>query len=116
MKNVIKSIVLTMLCMLTALGYSQKSNQLEKLEINTSAQCDMCKKTIEKAMAYEKGVKTFVLDVKTKVLTIEYTPKKTSPEKIREAVSKVGYDADDIPADKKAYDNLPDCCKKGGHE
>lgn len=114
MKNVIQSILV--LVIVSATAFAQKATTLEKISIKTSAQCDMCKQTIEKAMAYEKGVKTFNLDVETAILTVEYVSKKTSPEKIREAVSKVGYDADEIPADVKAYDNLPDCCKKGGHK
>ncbi|MCB9173153.1 MAG: heavy-metal-associated domain-containing protein [Flavobacteriales bacterium] len=113
MKNVIQSILVLVIMSTTA--FAQKANDLEKISIKTSAQCEMCKQTIEKAMAYEKGVKTFNLDVATATLTVEYVAKKTSAEKIREAVSKVGYDADDVPADEKAYNNLPDCCKKGGH-
>ena len=83
-----------------------------ELKIKTSAVCDMCITTIEKAMAYEKGVKTFKLDVDSKILTVTYLPNKTTPEKIRKAVSEAGYDADDLPADAKAYEKLDKCCKK----
>lgn len=81
------------------------------IEIKTSAQCEMCKDRIEKAMAYERGVKSAVLNLETKILTIEYKVSKTSPEQLREAVSKIGYDADDVPADEHAYSLLPDCCQ-----
>lgn len=84
-----------------------------EIKIKTSAICDMCKETIEKALAFEKGVKRSSLDVESKIVTVTYNPKKTTPEKIRIAVSKAGYDADDVPADKKAYDKLDGCCKKG---
>ncbi len=114
MKKIIQSILV--LILMSTASFAQKSATLEKISIKTSAQCDMCKQTIEKAMAYEKGVKTFNLDVETATLTVEYVAKKTSSEKIKEAVSKVGYDADDVPADEKAYNNLPECCKKGGHK
>jgi mercuric ion binding protein len=80
--------------------------------IKTSPVCDMCKETIEKAMAYEKGVKKSDLNVESKILTVTFDPKKTSLEKIRIAITKVGYDADDLAADKNAYDNLSPCCKK----
>lgn len=85
---------------------------LQELRIKTSAVCDMCKETLEKAMAYEKGVKHANLDVNSKMLTVQYDPKKTTPEKIRRAVSEAGYDADGVPADARAYDNLNACCKK----
>ena len=80
--------------------------------IKTSAVCDMCKETIEKAMAYEKGVKKSDLNVESKILMVTFDPKKTSLEKIRIAITKVGYDADGLAADKNAYDNLNPCCKK----
>lgn len=83
------------------------------ITIKTSATCDMCKETIEKYVAFEKGVKTVTVDVATKMATVVYNPQKTTPEKIRIAISKSGYDADDVPADKKAYNKLDDCCKKG---
>jgi hypothetical protein len=63
-------------------------------------------------MAYEKGVKSSSLDVATKILTVEYKPSKTNPEKIKRAIIKAGYDADELVADPKAYDNLNPCCKK----
>jgi copper chaperone CopZ len=80
--------------------------------IKTSAVCDMCKETLEKAMAYEKGVKKSDLNVESKILMVTFDPKKTSLEKIRTAITKVGYDADGLAADKNAYDNLNPCCKK----
>ncbi len=82
------------------------------LEIMTSAQCGMCKETIEKAMAFEKGVVKSELIVETKILRLTYKPSKTSPDAIRKAVSEAGYDADEVKADPKAYKELPDCCKK----
>ncbi len=72
----------------------------------------MCKARIEKSMAYEKGVQAATLDVPSKVLTVSYRPDKTTPAALRTAVQKTGYDADDATADTRAYDRLPDCCKK----
>lgn len=88
----------------------------ETIKIQTSSQCDMCKTTIEKGMAFVKGVKKTTLDVESSVLTVEYNPAKTNPDEIRKAVAAIGYDADDVPADKEAYDKLDPCCKKGAHK
>lgn len=118
-KNILKvATVLFSLMMIVNLSFAQdkKVSNNEVIKIKTSSQCGMCKETIEKAMAYEKGVKSSDLDVKTKVLTVTYNPVKTTPEKIRLAVSKVGYDADDVKADVKAYNKLSPCCKKDGHK
>jgi periplasmic mercuric ion binding protein len=84
-------------------------------KIKTSAVCDMCKETLEKAMAYEKGVKESSLDVDSKILTVTFNPKKTTLEKIRLAIVKTGYDADGQLADERAYNNLNACCKKDAH-
>ncbi len=88
------------------------SKGIATCKIKTSAVCEMCKETIEKAMAYERGVKDSNLDVDSKVLTVRFDTKKTTLDKIRTAVILSGYDADSIPADTKAYDNLHACCKK----
>jgi periplasmic mercuric ion binding protein len=93
----------------TAFSQSKKT---ETIAIKTSAQCNMCKDRLESGLAYEKGVKDVVLDVETKILTVKYNPKTTTPEELRKKISKIGYDADDVPADAKAYEKLPACCKK----
>lgn len=96
--------------------FSSAMASSDTLKIKTSAQCDACKRRIEHNMTFEKGVKSVSLDDESKVLTLTYDSKKTSPEKLKVAVTKIGYDADEMPADKKAYDKLPKCCKKGGME
>lgn len=90
--------------------------QTDTLRIKTSAQCSVCKKKIEHETAYVKGVKSVNLNLKNKVITVVYNPEKTNPTKIRQAISMSGYDADSIPANKKAYDRLEDCCKYDGHK
>ncbi len=37
--------------------------------------------------------------------------KKTDTDKLRKAISLIGYNADDVKANKKAHDNLPSCCQ-----
>ena len=82
------------------------------MAIKTSAVCGQCKDRIEGCLAYEKGVKSGNLDVETKIATIIYNPAKTSPAVLRNTLSKLGYDADTIPANQAAYNKLPACCKK----
>jgi copper chaperone CopZ len=67
---------------------------------------------LENDISFVKGVKLVKLDVETAMLTVVYDPAKTSPEKIKVAVTKSGYDADDLKADQKAFNRLNDCCKK----
>ena len=94
------------------LNAQAQDKKTETVKIKTSAVCDMCKATIEKGMAYEKGVKKVNLDVPTQMLTLEYRTDKTNVETLRQAVTQLGYDADAVPANAKAYNRLDDCCKK----
>jgi periplasmic mercuric ion binding protein len=89
-----------------------KTAKEAELKVKTSAQCGQCKDRLERAMAFEKGVISSDLNLEDKVFTIIYKPAKTTPELIRKAISKTGYDADDMAAEAKAYEKLPACCKK----
>jgi len=93
-------------------GSFAEDKKTTEVKIKTSAVCGQCKDRIEQGMAYEKGIKDIVLDVDSKIATVSYNPSKTTPTDIRNAISKLGYDADSIPADKIAYEKLPACCKK----
>lgn len=106
-----KALIVLVLSLFTV-GFASAQTGDAEAKIKTSAVCKMCKKTIETALAYEKGVKAVTLDVDTKVATITYNPKKTDVAKLRQAISKSGYDADEVPAQEKAYNQLDDCCKK----
>ncbi len=83
--------------------------------ITTSAQCEICKERIEKNLVYEPGIKSANLNLETKNVTIVYKPEKIDANKIKEVISKTGYDADEIPADEKAYSKLPPCCQKNSN-
>ncbi len=87
---------------------------LADLVIVTSTVCDMCEQTIEENLIYEKGVKHVHVDLEKSQIHVQYDPRKNSPEKLRVAVSKLGYMADDIPGDEAAFKKLPACCQKEG--
>ncbi len=85
--------------------------QTDTVKIITTSLCSTCKKTIEHNLSFEKGIKKSIVNIDTKELTVIYDSKKTNPDKIRLALTKIGYDADSLKADPKAYNRLPDCCK-----
>ena len=96
--------------------FSSAMASSDTVKIKTSAQCADCKNRIENKLNFSKGVKNAVLDLKSKDVTIVYDLTKTNPDKLRISISKVGYDADRLQADPKAYKKLPKCCQKGGHD
>lgn len=112
MISILSMVIITMMIVKPALAQEQKKNY-EEVQIRTSAVCGMCEERIETNIAYEKGVKKVELDDETKIVTIGFDTRKTDPDKLRTAISKLGYDADDVLADKEAYDKLPACCQKG---
>jgi len=84
---------------------------IKEVKILTSAVCDMCKGKIEKKVNKLDGIESLELDLETKILTITYHNEKTTVNDIKTAITKAGYSADELPADKEAFDNLPKCCK-----
>ena len=110
---IVKSMIISIgLVFLVGITCFSQDNKNTEIKIKTSAVCGQCKDRIEKGLSYEKGVKDVSLDVATKIATVKYNPLKTTPGVIRMAISKLGYDADTVKADKIAYEKLPACCKK----
>ncbi len=115
MKTIKRMIILLVITGLSNFIYGQnkgKEGGIENVKIKTSAQCEMCKKRIEDRLNNEKGVKWVNLDLATKYVEVRYDSKKTSVDKIRKAISEVGYDADSVKANEEAYSKLPGCCRK----
>jgi periplasmic mercuric ion binding protein len=110
-----KNIFLLVFLFVSAITFADKP-KTETIKIKTSAICEMCKETIEKKLAFTKGIidASVDLDSKDKITTIIFNPKKTNADKIRKAIAEVGYDADGVLAIPAGYEKLPDCCKKGG--
>ena len=106
--------LLTILFLAVGVTAQAADDKEKEVKIKTSAICEMCKERIERNLAFEKGIKESNLDLKDKVVTVKYNPKKTDVNKIKANISKSGYDADEVTADEKGYAKLPSCCKKGG--
>jgi len=111
-KNVIGILMMLFLLMGTSDLFAQKKKDVAEIKIKTSAQCDMCKKRIEEGLMYVKGIKTSDVLLKEGVVIVKFKPSKIDADEVRKAITKIGYDADDFEAEKEAYDNLNDCCKK----
>lgn len=112
MKNLLRT--LAFLLVLPALqGFAQGKHggDLAGVDIHTNAVCDDCKQRIETEMLYEKGVQKVTVDLEKETIHVDYKAKKTDPEKLREAISKIGYLADDVQPAPRARASLPACCQ-----
>lgn len=93
---------------------AEKSKKTETVRIQSSTICDMCEKTIEENMIYEKGVQKVEVDLATASVNITFDPRKTEPAALRTVLTKLGYSADGVAADPAAFAKLPACCQKEG--
>ncbi|MBN8670822.1 MAG: heavy-metal-associated domain-containing protein [Chitinophagales bacterium] len=111
-----KTIILLFVLLLNNTAKAQ--SKVATISIKTSIYCDHCKrcescgKRLEEAVYKQKGIKRVDIDEKTKTVSVIYNTSKTTPEKLRQAIASVGFDADDIKGDPKAYTTWDDCCKK----
>lgn len=88
-----------------------KAQKNQTAEIKTSMVCGMCEKTIQEALYDLKGVKYVDFERKEQLAIVTYSTKKTDLDAIKQSISAVGYDADDVKADPEAQENLPMCCQ-----
>ena len=72
--------------------------------------CELCKTRIEK-IAMANGATTADWNLKTKFLTLNFDPSRTSVDYISGKLAKAGHDTGINSAKDKAYNALPDCCK-----
>jgi mercuric ion binding protein len=116
MKKVLKSTILVVaLFFISNIASAQKTNQ--KAVIKTVLNCDHCKECetcglkFKKEMLNIKGVRMYELDDKAMTFTVYYNSKKTDLQAVKIAISKLGYDADEVKADPIGYEKLDNCCK-----
>ena len=109
-----KSIQLTLLALVGFVFSSlAQAKVVDKATISTpSIQCEMCKKKIETYLMRQNGIKAVKVDLKKKVVGVQWITDRTNIEEIKTMIANIGYDADDVAAEESAYKRLPACCKK----
>lgn len=115
MKNLLR-ISSLLLLLVGARAYAQDADhsKFESVDIHSNAVCDMCVTTIQTEMLYVKGVQAVKVNLDANTIHVDYKPSKTNPDKLRQAVAKLGYMADDVMPDAAARKALPDCCQAEG--
>jgi mercuric ion binding protein len=111
MKTVASIAILLLAVLFAPANLSAQKAKLDTINIKTSAECDMCKAKLETEVGRTKGVKSVVVDLKTQIATVVYNGTKTDANKIRVVISNAGYDADDVKANNRAKNKLPECCR-----
>ena len=81
-----------------------------------SMQCGMCLDNIETGLFGMEGIHSVKVDIDNKMGHINYDPEKVSEGDIEQSIAKLGYWANDVPADQKAYTQLDGCCQMSDGE
>lgn len=97
------SLLLTVLVLTSSMVIAQTKTGTDKVVFDVNMHCEACQKKIEKNIAFEKGVKAMEVNLENKTVALNYDAKKTSPEKLQNALVKLGYTAS-VKADKACCD------------
>ncbi|HLP55779.1 MAG TPA: cation transporter [Fluviicola sp.] len=73
--------------------------------------CETCGGKLEKDLYFVRGIKLVTYNEADQTTTVVYKTKLITPEKIRQEIAKLGFDADSVPADPKGYEQRDGCCK-----
>ena len=116
MRNLVKTFILFAFLAVTTNAIAQQKT-VQKAVIKTKITCDHCKQCetcgglLEKTLLKTKGIQMITLNEKEATIEVIYNSKKTDLTTIKTAISKLGYDADEVKADLSGYEKLDGCCK-----
>ena len=90
-------------------------NKTAEIVLNT-IQCGMCTDKIASGLGKLEGVVKVNVDLEKKVGKVVYKAGVINLGVIEKAIAAIGYDANNTPAEPKAYSELDMCCKVPGKE
>jgi len=93
---------------ISTLSFGQQ--KIDTAQFAVQGVCGMCKERIELGASI-KGVKHASWDKTSKMITVIYRPKKTTPAEVEQAITEIGHDTEHYKASEKAYSNLHHCCR-----
>ncbi|MCX7607389.1 MAG: heavy-metal-associated domain-containing protein [Bacteroidia bacterium] len=73
--------------------------------------CQTCRRTLIRGLSTQRGIRWVEVYVPAKEIVVVYRTDKTAPEQIRQAIARLGYDADTVRRDTRAFERLPACCR-----
>lgn len=106
----ISRILMVITILLSSINNFAQIKNLKTETVKIYGNCGMCKTTIEKA-GNVKNVATVEWNKDTKMATLSYDDKKTTPNEILKRIALAGYDSDKFLAPDDTYAKLPECCQ-----
>ncbi|MDR0364514.1 MAG: heavy-metal-associated domain-containing protein [Bacteroidales bacterium] len=112
MKSKILNVGLLIIFFVFSMNAMAQTKGEETIVIKSVLACQTCENRITSDLPYKvKGIKTVKADSHTNEITVTYRTDKTTPEDIRKGIASLGYDADDVQADAKAFSKLSEHCR-----
>ena len=93
----------------------EAENKTAAIALNT-IQCGMCTDKIASGLGKLDGVVKVDVDLEKKIGKVIYKAGVIDLGVIEKVIAAIGYDANDTPAEPKAYSGLDMCCKVPGKE
>ena len=93
----------------------EAENKTAEIALNT-IQCGMCTDKIASGLGKLDGVVKVDVDLDKKIGKVVYKAGVINLGVIEKVIAAIGYDANDTPAEPKAYSGLDMCCKVPGKE
>ena len=69
-----------------------QSKTIREVKIKSNFESTHCKARIEKAVAFEKGVKSVNADISSKTVIVQYDQEKISKDQILSVIKNLGYE------------------------
>ena len=91
----------------------EAENKTAEIALNT-IQCGMCTDKIASGLGKLEGVVKIDVDLEKKIGKVVYKAGVINLGVIEKAIAAIGYDANNTPAEPKAYSELDMCCKVPG--
>lgn len=104
-----KRIIVFLMALLPFLGMSAAKADKQTVVLQCDLHCQGCCDKVMKNIAFEKGVKDIVCDLKTKTVTVTYDANKTDLDTLLKAFERIGKPAKELKKeDKEAQKDVPE--------
>ena len=108
-----KNKIIIQLIFLIILTSGCDTAQSSKISLPT-LMCGMCETNIKDALLGIDGIVKVSVDLGKKIGNVSYDQEKISLTEIEKKIADSGYQANEMTANKLAYEKLPKCCKING--
>jgi len=104
-----KRIILFLVALLPFLGMSAAKADKQTVVLQCDLHCQGCCDKVMKNIAFEKGVKDLVCDLKTKTVTVTYDADKTDLDTLLKAFERIGKPAKEVKKEnQEAQKDVPE--------